>query len=96
VQPYVIKQGDFLLLLAHKFGFDADTVWQDPSNADLSKLRSNPNVLAPGDVLYIPDQVNKKPALTNLTPGTANNFVSSAPTMTLAVKFVGDDPATFA
>jgi hypothetical protein len=38
LQPYVIKQGDHLALLAYKFGFDADTVWNDPKNAQLRQL----------------------------------------------------------
>ncbi len=54
MQPYVIRQGDFLLKLAHKFGFDADSVWSDPSNSALRTLRSDPNILSPGDILYIP------------------------------------------
>jgi hypothetical protein len=50
VQPYVIRQGDYLALLAYKFGFDADAVWNDPKNADLRKIRSDPNMLWPTDV----------------------------------------------
>ena len=53
MQPYVIRQGDYLALLAYKFDFDADTVWGDPANSDLRKLRPNPNLLWPTDVLYI-------------------------------------------
>jgi len=60
MQPYIIKQGDYLALLAYTFGFDANIVWNDPTNADLQKLRPDPNILFPGDVLNIPDQVNKR------------------------------------
>jgi hypothetical protein len=41
MQPYVIKQGDHLAALAYKFGFDADTAWQDPSNAQLDQTRAS-------------------------------------------------------
>jgi N-acetylmuramoyl-L-alanine amidase len=95
VQPYVIRQGDFLLALAHQFGFDADTVWNDPKNAQLRQLRPNPNILYPTDVLYIPDQ-NASPVMQSLATGTTNNFVSSAPTTTLSVTFVGNDPTAYA
>jgi len=86
VQPYIVKQGDYLAQLAFKFGFDADTVWNDPANADLQKLRSDANVLFPGDLLSIPDQVNKPPATQNVTTGATNTFVTSPPTVTVSVQ----------
>ena len=55
MQPYVIRQGDFLAKLAHRFGFDADTVWNDAANTKLGDARTDPNILAPTDILYIPD-----------------------------------------
>jgi hypothetical protein len=33
--PYVVRPGDYLLKLAHRHGFDVDTVWNDPGNDDL-------------------------------------------------------------
>ncbi len=90
MMPYVIKQGDYLAKLAHRFGFDADTMWNDPKNATLRQLRPNPNILLPGDVLYVPDQ-NKATAMTPLATGTTNTFVSNAPTVTIAMVF--RDPA---
>jgi hypothetical protein len=85
VRPYVIRQGDHLAKLAYKFGFDADTVWNDPANADLRKVRSDPNMLWPTDVVYIPDPV--APLMTALTPGSTNNFVSTSPTVDVSLKF---------
>jgi hypothetical protein len=96
VQPYVIQQGDFLLQLAQKFGFDADTVWKDPSNSDLATLRSNHAILFPGDMLQIPNQMSAPPPATSLTPGSSNNFVSDAATVTLTQQFVGADPTAYA
>ncbi len=58
MQPYVIRQGDHLAHLAHKFGFDPQAVWQDGSNDELREARPDPNILCPGDVLYIPDPVD--------------------------------------
>jgi hypothetical protein len=81
--------------LAHQFGFDADTVWNDPKNAQLQQLRKDPNILLAGDVLYIPDQ-NGPPVMQSLTTGTTNTFVAPVPpTMTLTHKFVGADPTTY-
>ncbi len=86
MQPYVIKQGDYLSSLAHQFGFDADEIWNDPKNAPLRLLRRNQNILYPSDVLYIPDQ-NGPPAMQSLTTGTTNTFVSNAPTVQITLQF---------
>jgi hypothetical protein len=95
LQPYVIRQGDYLLSLAHQFGFDADTIWNDPANDALRKLRPNPNILLAGDQLYIPDQVDKKPV--TLVTGQTNSFVSpDPPTVTITHQFVGNDPSAYA
>jgi len=51
-QPYVVRQGDYLQKLAFAHGFDEDTVWNDPKNAELSKKRKDPTELVPGDVLH--------------------------------------------
>jgi hypothetical protein len=99
LQPYVIKRGDHLALLAHKFRFDADTVWNDPKNAQLRRygdLSQDPNILYPSDMLYIPDQ-NLPPVMMMLTMGTTNTFVSDAPpTVTVIHAFVGDHASTYA
>ncbi|MGH7295831.1 MAG: hypothetical protein ACRELB_12890 [Polyangiaceae bacterium] len=94
MQPYVIKQGDYLAQLAHRFDFDADTVWNDDKNADLRKSRPDPNMLWPSDVLYIPDQVDKEPKTISLDTGATNTFVADAPTVTITIKFVDDDYAS--
>lgn len=53
---YIVKQGDHLSSVAKEFGFsNYQTIWNDPANADLKKLRQNPNILFPGDSLFIPD-----------------------------------------
>src|SRR5580658_7026888 len=97
MQPYVIKQGDYLAALAYRFGFDANAVWNDDKNAELRQARPNPNVLYPSDILYIPDQVDKKPVMHTLTTGATNPFVGpDPPTITLTHKFVGFAPTTYA
>jgi LysM repeat protein len=55
---YKVQQGDHLSSIAKAFGFsDYQTIWNDPNNADLKAQRVNPNVLYPGDLLFIPDKV---------------------------------------
>src|SRR4029077_4593241 len=52
-----VKQGDHLSGIAKSFGFsDYRTIWNDSNNAALKQQRLNPNVLFPGDLLYIPDR----------------------------------------
>ena len=54
---YTIQQGDYVSKLAAERGFsDFKTIWDHPKNQDLKKLRTTPNVLAPGDSLFIPDK----------------------------------------
>lgn len=81
--PYVIRQGDFITKLAARFGFDAGTVWSDPKNADLKKIRSSPEVLCPGDVLYIPEP---KPKFLPVVVGAVNTFTGTVPTATVRLK----------
>lgn len=54
---YVIKQGDHVSKIAAERGFrDHAVIWNDPNNARLKQERMNPNVLNPGDRLFIPDK----------------------------------------
>ncbi len=54
---YVVNAGDCLSSIAEQYGFLWKTLWE--ANPELKSLRKNPNVLYPGDVVKIPDQVEK-------------------------------------
>lgn len=41
--------------IAFDHGFFWETLWNHPDNADLKRLRKNPNILLAGDVVVIPD-----------------------------------------
>ena len=56
MKPHVIRQGEYVTQLATRFGFDADDVWNRGENAELRQCRPDPNVLAPGDILRIPER----------------------------------------
>jgi N-acetylmuramoyl-L-alanine amidase len=57
---YKVKQGDYLSKIAKQHGFaDYLTIWDHPNNAELKKKRKNPNVIYPGDVLFIPEREGK-------------------------------------
>lgn len=80
MKPYVIKQGDYLLKVAHLLGFDADEVWN--ANAELKALRKDPSLLKAGDVLFVPDE--PKPKL-RLNKEETNAFVARVPAVKLAL-----------
>ena len=57
---YTVKQGDCFASIAQKFGFpNYRKIYDHPENASLKQIRPNPNLLAPGDVVYIPDLQSK-------------------------------------
>lgn len=55
-ENYQVKQGDCIYSIAYDRGFFGDTIWDHPNNKDLKDKRTNPNVLLPGDNVYIPDK----------------------------------------
>ncbi len=54
---YEVQPGDCISSIAEQYGFYWRTLWE--ANAQLKSLRKNPNVLFPGDIVKIPDQVEK-------------------------------------
>ena len=47
-------------------------MWNDPANEELKKLRPDPNLLAPGDILRVPE---KKPDEDlSIAKGVENNY----------------------
>jgi N-acetylmuramoyl-L-alanine amidase len=52
---HVVVQGETLLSIAtaHKFS-SWEVIWDHPNNAELRERRGDPQVLAPGDELFIP------------------------------------------
>ncbi len=57
---HVVKQGEHLSRIASEYGFSHYlTIWNLPQNAAL-KAQRNPNVLFPGDNLFVPDRETKQ------------------------------------
>lgn len=62
-KDHVVEAGEHISGIAAKHGFaDFNLIWNDGANASLRNARKNPHVLAPGDVVKIPDRVEKKEA----------------------------------
>jgi hypothetical protein len=53
---YRVQQGECLSSIAAARGFDWNTIWARPENSALRDKRKNPNVLLPGDSLFVPDK----------------------------------------
>jgi N-acetylmuramoyl-L-alanine amidase len=58
---HTVVQGEHLSGIAKKYGFSSyKTIWDHGQNAELKNQRKNPNVIFPGDSLFIPDKGEKK------------------------------------
>lgn len=57
---YIVKQGDCISSIAFAHGLFPETVWNDSKNSRLKQDRKDPNVLKPGDEVYIRDREAKE------------------------------------
>lgn len=78
MRPYVVRQGDYLAKLAFVHGFDAEVVWQDAKNEEIRGRRGDHNILAPGDIVYLP--VKEKVGLP-IVKGATNKYKARVPTV---------------
>lgn len=58
---HTVVQGEHLSSIAKAYGFSSyKLIWNHAQNASLKKERQNPNVLFPGDQVFIPDKRKKQ------------------------------------
>jgi hypothetical protein len=62
VIEHVVKQGECVASIAADYGAPAKKVWNAPENDDLREKRTSPNVLLPGDRVFIDDRDRKQEA----------------------------------
>lgn len=82
MRPYLVRQGDYMTKLALRFGFDALAVWASPRNRALREKRRSPELLAPGDIVYLPD--SRREGLP-LQSAVTNRYRARVPTVRLRV-----------
>ena len=69
---HVVEQGQCLSSIAKQYNFpDWHTIYEDSLNEAFRQLRPDPNVIYPGDTLYIPD---KKPKTENRSTTQVHTF----------------------
>jgi hypothetical protein len=74
---HVVRQGECLASIARRHGAsETMRVYQDPANAGLRKLRPNPHVLNPGDVVAVPQA---KPKTVDCQTRQTHQFVVTLP-----------------
>ena len=72
-ESHVVQQGEYLAKIAKQYGFrNWHAIYDYPQNASLRKKRPNPNMLFPGDVLYIPPL---EPKTLSRPTGTRHVFI---------------------
>jgi hypothetical protein len=59
-KSHVVAQGECMQTIARRHGFsDVKSIWEHPENEELRSRRTSRHVLAPGDVVFIPDPKKK-------------------------------------
>jgi hypothetical protein len=93
-ETHVVKQGETFPSIADRHGFsDWKAIWDAQANAAFRKLRPNPMVLLPGDVVTIPD---KKPLeKTPCAAGQEHEVVIHRHPMYLVLELVDIDGEPF-
>ena len=57
---YKVKHGDCISSIADKHGLFWEKIWNHSKNAELKDKRKDPNILHPGDVVFVPDREQKE------------------------------------
>jgi hypothetical protein len=60
-----VAAGECMNSIAERYGFFWETLWNLPENAALREARRNPNILAEGDRVFVPEvRLHQQPAAT--------------------------------
>jgi N-acetylmuramoyl-L-alanine amidase len=89
--PHVVRRGECLSDLAYRRATSPELVWTHPKNAELKAARPNPEVLAPGDLIWLPQEPAR--SAFDVWPGATVNAFATIPSRTLSVRLIDDHGA---
>ena len=95
MRAHVVQPGEHMRGLCARIGADPDEVWNADENSELRQRRDDPNVLAPGDVIYLPEPVEQPLPLQLYT---SNSYTAHVPTIPVHLRLrqggepVADEP----
>ena len=86
---HTVAQGEWIQKIAWDNHFyNWESIWNHAQNADLKQKRQDPNLLLPGDLLFIPDLTPKQ---VSAPTDKLHSFVKKKPKMTMKVTFRDED-----
>jgi N-acetylmuramoyl-L-alanine amidase len=85
---HTIRQGECITSIVDKYGLFWETVWDHAQNAELKQQLQNPNVLQPGDELFIPDKEVKEE---NCAPEQKHRFRKKGIPAMLCLRLLDND-----
>lgn len=88
VRPYIVRQGDYLTEIASVVGGNEADIWEATQNQSLRDAGRTRSLLAPGDVLYVPDEPR---AAIPLVQGGDNRLTGVVPRTTVELRFEDAD-----
>ncbi len=91
--PYTVRQGDYLAKIAHDHGFSKwQTVYQHADNEAFRQKRPDPNVIYPGDQLFIPDKNPRYASASSDQQRTFKQRRSATPVRLVLKNGITNDP----
>ena len=88
-EPYIVRDCESVSELAYRRGTTTQEVWNHAKNTKLKGERDNPEVLAPGDLLWLP--AAGKPTQLELATGANNRFQIEVPKASVTVHLRDSD-----
>lgn len=70
-KKHVVRAGECISSLARQAGFSPEALWEHPDNEELRKVRTEPNVLADGDAVMLPE---RSPRVAEVQAGGTHRF----------------------
>lgn len=85
---YKVAQGECLSSIAAREGFIWETIWEHSNNSELKRRLQDPNILKPGDTLWIPPKTLKK---VNRPTEAEHRFVKRGVPTVLRLRLLDND-----